>query len=46
VITALQRWSRFEEQFDGKPVADPAWKMAHREFHTALISASHADRRA
>lgn len=39
VITALHRLSRIEEQIDASPVADPAWKSAHREFHTALISA-------
>ena len=39
VITALHRLSRIEEQIDGSPVADPGWKAAHREFHTALISA-------
>lgn len=42
VITALHRLSRIEEQIEGNPVADPAWKAAHREFHTALISACHS----
>lgn len=38
VITALHRLSRIEEQIDGSPVSDPAWKAAHREFHIALLS--------
>lgn len=39
VMTALHRMSRIEERIGGNPVGDPAWKAAHREFHTALISA-------
>lgn len=39
VITGLHRLSAIEARIDGSPVRDPAWKAAHREFHTALLSA-------
>lgn len=39
VMSALHRMCRIEERIKGNPVVDPLWKTAHRDFHTALISA-------
>jgi DNA-binding GntR family transcriptional regulator len=40
VISTLHRLRRIEERADGNPVEDPEWKIAHRQFHEALVSAA------
>jgi DNA-binding GntR family transcriptional regulator len=38
VISTLHRLGRIEERLPGKHVEDPDWKIAHRQFHEALVS--------
>jgi GntR family carbon starvation induced transcriptional regulator len=38
VISTLHRLGRIEERLPGRHVDDPDWKIAHRQFHEALVS--------
>jgi GntR family transcriptional regulator, carbon starvation induced regulator len=38
VISTLHRLGRIEERLSGRHVEDPEWKIAHRQFHEALVS--------
>jgi GntR family carbon starvation induced transcriptional regulator len=38
VISTMHRLGRIEERLSGKHVDDPDWKIAHRQFHEALVS--------
>ena len=38
VISTLHRLGKIEERLPGKHVDDPDWKIAHRQFHEALVS--------
>lgn len=39
VMSTLHRLGRIEERLSGHHVEDPEWKIAHRQFHEALVSA-------
>lgn len=43
VISTLHRLRRIEERSGENQVADPEWKVAHRQFHEALVSAGQSD---
>jgi DNA-binding GntR family transcriptional regulator len=38
VISTLHRLGRIEERLSGHHTDDPEWKVAHRQFHEALVS--------
>jgi GntR family carbon starvation induced transcriptional regulator len=38
VISTLHRLGRIEERLSGRHTEDPEWKIAHRQFHEALVS--------
>lgn len=38
VISTLHRLGRIEERLSGLHVDDPEWKIAHRQYHEALVS--------
>jgi GntR family carbon starvation induced transcriptional regulator len=38
VISTLHRLGRIEERLSGHHVEDPEWKIAHRQYHEALVS--------
>jgi GntR family carbon starvation induced transcriptional regulator len=38
VMSTLHRLGRIEERLPGKHIDDPNWKIAHRQFHEALVS--------
>jgi DNA-binding GntR family transcriptional regulator len=38
VISTLHRLGRIEERLSGHHTQDPEWKIAHRQFHEALVS--------
>ncbi|MDB5566813.1 MAG: GntR family transcriptional regulator [Tardiphaga sp.] len=38
VMSTLHRLGRIEERLSGNHVEDPEWKIAHRQFHEALVS--------
>lgn len=40
VISTLHRLRRIEERLTGSLAEDPDWKIAHRQFHEALVSAA------
>ncbi|MGY4435793.1 GntR family carbon starvation induced transcriptional regulator [Bradyrhizobium sp. F1.13.1] len=39
VISTLHRLKRIEQRDPEHPLRDPEWKIAHRQFHQALVSA-------
>lgn len=43
VISTLHRLRRIEERSGENQVADPEWKVAHRQFHEALVSAGQSE---
>lgn len=43
VISTLHRLRRIEERRADNPLEDPEWKVAHRQFHEALVSAGQSD---
>jgi GntR family carbon starvation induced transcriptional regulator len=38
VISTLHRLGRIEERLSGRHTEDPEWKIAHRQFHEAVVS--------
>jgi GntR family transcriptional regulator, carbon starvation induced regulator len=40
VISTLHRLKKIEERSAENPVSDPEWRVAHRQFHEALVSAA------
>jgi GntR family carbon starvation induced transcriptional regulator len=38
VISTLHRLGRIEERLSGRHTEDPDWKIAHRQFHEAVVS--------